>query len=107
MCGSRPSRAYGAKTGVSVRHVPVWPKGSNVPNEHMRYVHDNPHAPQGDVRGSSIDARYAGVVFTGPMSRALREARNAPEHPIPFVAEARAAGVSLARYELLKFLRVL
>lgn len=67
----------------------------------------NPHAPQGDVRGSSRDARYAGVVFTGPWRNAIRQARNAPEHPIPYVDEARAAGVSLGRYELLKFLRLL
>lgn len=66
----------------------------------------NPHAAQGDVRGSSIDARYLGIVFTGPWKRAMRQARNAPEFAIPFVREAKAAGVSLARYELLKFLRL-
>lgn len=67
----------------------------------------NAHSANGDVRGSSRDARYEGVVFTGPWAHAMRQARNAPEHSIPFVAEAKAAGVSLARYELLKFLRVI
>lgn len=74
---------------------------------HVRRAQRNPHTPNGDVRGSSRDARYQGVVFTGPWAHAMRQARNAPEHPIPFVAEAKAAGVSLARYELLKFLRVI
>lgn len=73
---------------------------------HVRRAQRNPHAPQGDVRGSSLDARYQGVVFTGPIENALREAREAPEYPIPYVAEAKAAGVPLARYELLRFLRL-
>ena len=66
----------------------------------------NAHSAQGDVRSSSIDRRYMSGPFTGPMAHALRQARNAPEYPIPFVAEAKAAGVTLARYELLKFLRL-
>ncbi len=61
----------------------------------------------GDVRSSSTDARYAGVVFTGTMSEALAQARAMPEYPLPNVQAAKRAGVvSLARYELLHFLRL-
>lgn len=58
----------------------------------------------GDVRPSSADMRYMGEPFTGPFAHAKKQARNAvgwdpPKSPI--------RGVSRARYELLKFLRVL
>jgi hypothetical protein len=64
-------------------------------------------AALGDVRSSSADQRYMGAPFHGTVAQAIRQAHNAPEYPIPFVDEAAAAGVSLARYELLKFLRIL
>ncbi len=60
----------------------------------------------GDVRSSSYDARYAGVVFTGTMPEALAQARAMPEYPLPNVQAAKRAGVSLSRYELLHFLRL-
>lgn len=58
----------------------------------------------GDVRPSSADTRYMNGPFTGPMANALREARNAPEHPVP---KSPIPGMSRARYELLVFLRVI
>jgi hypothetical protein len=64
------------------------------------------HKPQGDVRGSSIDRRYMGKPFSGPMDHAIAQARAAREYPIPNVKAAKRAGVSLARYELLSFLRL-
>jgi hypothetical protein len=61
---------------------------------------------QGDIRSSSIDRNYIGVVFTGPMDNAIAQARAMPEHPIPNKAAAKRAGVSLARYELLSYMRL-
>lgn len=58
----------------------------------------------GDVRASSADTRYMNGPFTGPMANALKQARNAPEHPVP---KSPIPGMSRARYELLVFLRVI
>jgi len=65
------------------------------------------HIARGDVRASSNDSRYAGVVFTGPMTNAIAQAKAAPEYPLPYVREAAAHGISVSRYELLRFLGVL
>lgn len=60
-----------------------------------------------DVRSSSADARYVGKPFQGAITQAKRQARMAPAYAPPNEVEAIAAGVSLARYELLKFLRLI
>ncbi len=57
----------------------------------------------GDVRETSADRRYMDGPFIGPMANALKEARNAPEHP---VLKSPIPGMSRERYELLTFLRI-
>jgi hypothetical protein len=64
-------------------------------------------AALGDVRPTSADQRYMGKPFQGTIAQAIKQAKAAPEHPLPNVTEAAAAGVSLGRYELLSFLGVL
>lgn len=59
-----------------------------------------------DVRASSADRRYAGVVFRGPMENAIKQAKAAPDHG-PRATLHLHFGVSRNRYALLKFLRVL
>lgn len=58
----------------------------------------------GDVRPSSADTRYMGKPLQGTIAQAIKQARNAPEHPVPV---SPVPGLSRARYELLAFLRIL
>jgi len=50
-----------------------------------------------DIRSSSYDERYAGVVFHGTLEMAQIQAAKAPEYPASYLS---------AREELLKFLRL-
>jgi hypothetical protein len=49
-----------------------------------------------DIRSTSFDPRYAGVVFSGPMDDAIAQAKAQPDHNAP----------SAAREELESFLRI-
>ena len=58
----------------------------------MKYVESN-----GDVRGTSANASYMGVMFEGLMDDAIAQAKAAPDHGVPKLN---------GRAELLAFLRV-
>lgn len=60
----------------------------------------------GDVRSSSYDARYAGVVFTGSIEHAKLQAALEPEYSLPNDKAAWRQGINLSRFELLRFLRL-
>jgi hypothetical protein len=51
----------------------------------------------GDVRGTSANVAYMGVVFSGSIDEAIAQAKAAPEHGIPQLN---------GRAELMSFLRV-
>jgi hypothetical protein len=59
----------------------------------------------GDVRPLSNDQRYMGVVFSGSIKNALKQARSAPEHGLSeqYVPE----GISRNRAALLEHLNLL
>lgn len=61
----------------------------------------------GDVRSSSIDRNYMGPPFQGTMKQAKAQAKTAPEYPLPNLGKAFVRGLTLSRYELLSFLRLL
>jgi hypothetical protein len=59
----------------------------------------------GDIRPLSNDARYIGVVFSGSIKNAIRQAKAAPDHGL---AEQRVpAGISRNRAVLLEHLNLL
>ena len=59
----------------------------------------------GDVRPLSNDPRYMGVVFSGPMKSALRQARNAVDHGMP-AQPGKPAHISRSRWNLLEHLNL-
>jgi len=63
--------------------------------------------PVNDVRASSTDARYAGVVFSGSIANAIKQAKNAPDYGLPDADLRAPAGMSRDRAALLSFLRLL
>src|SRR5208282_3986414 len=63
--------------------------------------------PVNDVPDFSTDARYAGVVFSGSLKNAIRQAKNAPDYGLPDADLRAPAGMSRDRAALLSFLRLL
>lgn len=59
----------------------------------------------GDVRPLSNDQRYMGVVFTGSMKRAIRQAKSAPDHGL--ATQYVPAGMTRNRAVLLEHLNLL
>ena len=59
----------------------------------------------GDVRPLSNDARYMGVIFSGPMDEAIRQAKDAPDHGLS--EQFVPAGMSRDRAVLLEHLNLL
>lgn len=59
----------------------------------------------GDVRTLSADPRYMGVVFSGSMKNALRQARKAPDHGLD--PQVWTLNMSRDRYKLLQHLNLL
>jgi hypothetical protein len=59
----------------------------------------------GDVRPLSNDPRYMGVVFTGSMKSAIRQAKAAPDHGL--AEQYVPAGLSRNRAALLEHLNLL
>lgn len=58
-----------------------------------------------DVRTLSADPRYMGVVFSGSMKNALRQARKAPDHGLD--PQVWTLNMSRDRYKLLQHLNLL
>jgi hypothetical protein len=59
----------------------------------------------GDVRPLSNDQRYMGVVFTGKMANAIRQAKAAPDHGL--APQSVPAGMTRNRAALLEHLNLL
>jgi hypothetical protein len=66
-----------------------------------------------DVRASSANPAYQGVVFSGPMKAAIKQAKKAPDHGIPQMPSAYYCSgskwvrrVSRDRFNLLQFLNL-
>lgn len=59
----------------------------------------------GDVRPLSNDPRYMGVVFTGKMASAIRQAKAAPDHGL--APQFVPAGMTRNRAALLEHLNLL
>jgi hypothetical protein len=64
-----------------------------------------------DVRASSADSAYMGVVFSGSMKAAIKQAKKAPDHGVPQMSKAfyevpKAHRVSRDRFNLLQFLNL-
>jgi hypothetical protein len=60
-----------------------------------------------DVRSTSADARYMGVVFTGEIDDAIAQAKAAPDHGLPPMPANAPPGMSRDRAALLQFLGLL
>lgn len=66
-----------------------------------------------DVRITSRDARYQGLVFSGPIDEAIEQASSAWEYPLPVQpvkfknSYKTTQGISRDRYNLLNFLGLL
>lgn len=67
-----------------------------------------------DVRPTSADSRYSGVVFSGPMKQAIAQAKAAPDHALPHQTLKFCPGyprttfsMGRDRYNLLNFLGLL
>lgn len=63
--------------------------------------------PVNDVRSTSTDERYAGITFSGLISHALKQAKDAPDHGLPDADLRAPANMSRDRAALLGFLRLL
>lgn len=63
--------------------------------------------PVNDVRASSTDARYAGVVFEGTLDDAIAQAKASPDYGVPEADLRAPAGMGRDRAALLGFLRLL
>src|SRR5271166_3677150 len=63
--------------------------------------------PVNDVRATSHDARYAGVVFSGSAKNAIKQAKAAPDYGLPDADLRAPKGMSRDRAALLGFLRLL
>jgi hypothetical protein len=61
----------------------------------------------GDIRPLSNDQRYMGVVFTGSMKNAIKQAKAAPDHGLAPRNPAAAHGISRNRAALLEHLNLL
>ena len=62
--------------------------------------------PVNDVRASSTDSRYAGVVFEGSLDEAIAQAKAAPDYGLPDADIRAPKGMSRDRAALLGFLRL-
>jgi hypothetical protein len=66
-----------------------------------------------DVRATSGDKRYQGLVFSGPIDQAIEQAADAWEYPLPVQpvkfknSYKTTLGMSRDRYNLLSFLGLL
>jgi hypothetical protein len=61
----------------------------------------------GDVRPLSNDPRYMGVVFTGKMANAIKQAKAAPDHGLPERHPMATHGIRRNRAVLLEHLNLL